>query len=52
MPTECDVMLIGRMTALTAMPEKTLSRSSLDRYLPAGLAYLTEQLDRAQVLVR
>jgi hypothetical protein len=35
-----------------AMPEKILSRSSLDRYLPAGLAYLAEQLHRAQVLVR
>jgi hypothetical protein len=35
-----------------AMPEKILSRSSLDRYLPAGLAYLAEQLHRAHVPVR
>jgi len=34
------------------MPEKILSRSSLDRYLPAGLAYLAEQLHRARVRVR
>jgi hypothetical protein len=35
-----------------AMPEKILSRSSLDRYLPAGLSYLAEQLHRAHVPVR
>jgi hypothetical protein len=35
-----------------ALPEKILSRTSLDRYLPAGLSYLAEQLHRAHVPVR
>lgn len=35
-----------------AMPEKVLSRTTLDRYLPAGLAYLAEQLHRARIPVR
>lgn len=34
------------------MPEKVLSRTTLDRYLPAGLAYLAEQLHEARVPVR
>jgi len=35
-----------------AVPEKILSRTSLDRYLPAGLAFLAEQLHDARVPVR
>lgn len=35
-----------------AMPEKNLSRSTLDRYRTACLDYLAEQLDRAHVTVR
>jgi len=35
-----------------ALPEKVLSRTTLDRYLPAGLSYLAEQLHEARVPVR
>jgi hypothetical protein len=35
-----------------AMPEKILSRSSLDRYLPAGLAFLAGQLHEGRVPIR
>jgi hypothetical protein len=35
-----------------ALPQKVLSRASLDRYLPLGLNALSDKLNRAGVMVR